>query len=66
MHPYLIEQAAAAHVADLHREALANCCANLIARISLRDRLTAVTDRLTSAFARPARARRTAPVCCPA
>ena len=66
MHPYQAAQLAEAHMADLRREALANCCANLVARISLRDRLTAATSRVTAAFARRARTGRATPACCPA
>ena len=66
MHPYLSAQLAEAHMDDLRREALANSGANLIDRISLRDRLATVTDRLTAALARPARTDQATPVCCPA
>ena len=37
MHPYLAEQLAAAHRADLHREAAATCCHSLVRR-RLRER----------------------------
>ena len=38
MHPYLADQLAAAHRADLHREAAATCCHTLVRR-PLRERL---------------------------
>ena len=38
MHPYLADQLAAAHRADLHREAAATCCSSLVRR-PLRERL---------------------------
>ncbi|WP_158545958.1 hypothetical protein [Blastococcus sp. TF02A-30] len=48
-------------MADLRREALANCCAHLIARVSLGTRLAAATGRLTAALSR---SRQAAAACC--
>jgi hypothetical protein len=66
MHPYLAEQAAREHMADLHREALATCCARRGDRSSLRDRLAAQLSRLAVALPRPQRASHTLRGCCPA
>ena len=55
MHPYLSADMAAAHVADLLREAAARCCSVAVRRPVL-ERLRATLSRTT---------RRT-PDCCPA
>ena len=63
MYPYLTAEIAAAHVADLRREAAARCWASQVTRRPLPDRLRttlrgAVGPRRTTT--------RTTPVCCPA
>jgi hypothetical protein len=45
MHPYLSAEIAAAHVADLHREAAATCCASHIARRTMRQRIAGLVHR---------------------
>jgi hypothetical protein len=45
MHPYLSAEIAAAHVADLRREAAATCCSSQVLRRSLRDRVTSLVHR---------------------
>ena len=62
MHPYLSADIAAAHVADLMREAAARCC-SVAARHPVVDRLRAATRRATAALYRSTRQ---APACCPA
>lgn len=65
MHPYLAEQAAA-HRDEVRPAARTTCCANLVARISLRDRLAAITDRLAAALTCPTRTNRAMATYCPA
>jgi hypothetical protein len=62
MHPYLSADIAAAHVADLVREAAARCC-SVAARHSVPDRLRAIVQRATAALYGTTRQ---APACCPA
>jgi hypothetical protein len=62
MHPYLSADIAAAHVADLMREAAARCC-TVAARHPVVDRLRATAQRATAALY--GTTRRT-PSCCPA
>ena len=64
MHPYLSADIAAAHVADLIRDAAATCCAALVARRPLVDRLRATAQRASAALHRTTT--RTTPSCCPA
>jgi hypothetical protein len=45
MHPYLSTEIAAAHVADLYREAAATCCSSQVARRSLRQRIAVMVHR---------------------
>lgn len=45
MHPYLSAEMAAAHVADLHREAAATCCSSEVLRRTLRERIALVVHR---------------------
>ena len=62
MHPYLSADIAAAHVADLLREAAARCC-SVAAGHPVVDRLRATAQRATVALYG---ARRREPACCPA
>ena len=62
MHPYLSADIAAAHVADLLREAAARCCA-VAARHPVLDRLRATARRATAALYGTTRP---TPTCCPA
>jgi hypothetical protein len=62
MHPYLSADIAAAHVADLLREAAARCCA-VATRHPVVDRIRATVQRATAALSGTHRA---APACCPA
>ena len=62
MHPYLSADIAAAHVADLMREAAARCC-SVAARHPVVDRLRVAAQRATAALHGNTR---TTPVCCPA
>ena len=62
MHPYLSAEIAAAHVADLMREAAARCC-SVAARHPLVDRFRATVER---AMAPRYGSSRTKPSCCPA
>ena len=64
MHPYLSADIAAAHVADLVRDAAATCCAALVARRPTVDRLRAAVQRVTAALLRTTT--RPTPSCCPA
>jgi hypothetical protein len=61
MHPYLSADIAAAHVADLLRDAAARCCA-VATRHPVLDRLRAAASRATAALHRTT----SAPACCPA
>jgi len=61
MHPYLSADIAAAHVADLVREAAANCC--VVGRPVL-DRLRATAQRITVALHRTTAG--ATPACCSA
>ena len=61
MHPYLSADIAAAHVADLMREAAARCCSGA-ARHPVVDRLRATAQRASAALHRTTR---TTPSCCP-
>ena len=61
MHPYLSADIAAAHVADLIRDAAATCCVR-VARHPVVDRLRATVQRATAAMHRTG----TTPACCPA
>ena len=63
MHPYLSADIAAAHVADLVREAAATCCRALTVRHPVVDRLRATARRATAALYRTTRR---PPACCPA
>ena len=63
MHPYLSADIAAAHVADLIRDAAATCCAALVAGPSVMDRIRATAQRATAALHHTPRA---TPACCPA
>ena len=63
MHPYLSADIAAAHVADLLREAAARCCA-VATRHPVADRIRATAQRATAALHRTTA--RTGPSCCPA
>ena len=63
MHPYLSADIAAAHVADLVREAAATCCRALTVRRPILDLLRATARRATAAL--HGTTRRT-PACCPA
>ena len=63
MHPYLSADIAAAHVADLLREAAARCC-SVAARHPVLDRLRATAQRVTAALRRATGG--PAPSCCPA
>jgi hypothetical protein len=62
MHPYLSADIAAAHVADLMREAAARCC-SAAPRHPVVDRLRTAAQRVTAALHGN---RRAAPACCPA
>jgi hypothetical protein len=62
VHPYLSADIAAAHVADLLREAAARCC-SVAARHPVLDGLRATAHRASAALHGSTRA---APVCCPA
>ena len=62
MHPYLSADIAAAHVADLMREAAARCC-SVAATHPVVDRLRAAVRQATAAFSRSTRP---TPACCPA
>ena len=62
MHPYLSADIAAAHVADLMREAAARCC-SVAARHPVVDRLRGTTRRVRAALHRTGAA---TPSCCPA
>jgi hypothetical protein len=62
MHPYLSADIAAAHVADLLREAAARCC-TVAAGHPVLDRLRATAQRVTAALHRTGRQ---TPACCPA
>jgi hypothetical protein len=62
MHPYLNAGIAAAHMADLMREAAARCCSGA-ARHPVVDRLRATAQRATAALYGT---RRASPACCPA
>ena len=62
MHPYLSADIAAAHVADLMREAASRCCSGA-ARHPITDRIRAGIQRATAALHRATPA---APTCCPA
>jgi hypothetical protein len=63
MHPYLSADIAAAHVADLVREAAATCCSR-VARHPVTDRIRATVQRAAAALHRATA--RTTPSCCPA
>jgi hypothetical protein len=63
MHPYLSADIAAAHVADLVREAAARCC-SVAARHPVVDRVRAIAQRATAALHRATGA--ATPACCPA
>ena len=63
MHPFLTGDLAAAHMADLMREAAAQCCSR-VASHPLLDRLRAAVRRATAALHGPDEA--AAPSCCPA
>jgi hypothetical protein len=63
MHPYLSAEAAAAHVADLVREAAATCCSR-VAVHPVTDRIRAMVQRATAALHRTSGA--ATPSCCPA
>ncbi len=65
MHPYLIEAAAAAHVADLRHEADADRRAAGVPRPHLLDRWASTVAGLTAVAFRPRTSARVA-VCCPA
>jgi len=64
MHPYLSADIAAAHVADLVRDAAATCCAALVAGRPVTDRIRATVQRAIAALHRTTV--RTTPSCCPA
>jgi len=64
MHPYLSADIAAAHVADLVRDAAATCCAALVAGRPVTDRIRATVQRAIAALHRTTA--RTTPSCCPA
>jgi hypothetical protein len=63
MHPYLSADIAAAHVADLLREAAARCC-SVAVRHPVVDRFRAAARRAAAALRRSTAG--TAPSCCPA
>ena len=63
MHPYLSAEMAAAHVADLIRDAAANCCSR-VARHPVMDRLRATAERAAAGLYRGTS--RATPSCCPA
>jgi hypothetical protein len=64
MHPYLTADIAAAHVADLVRDAAATCCAALVAGPPVTDRIRATVQRATAALHRTTPG--TTPARCPA
>lgn len=63
MHPYLSADIAAAHVADLVRDAAATCCRVLTERHPVVDRVRATVRRATAALHGTTRQ---TPACCPA
>ena len=63
MHPYLSADIAAAHVADLVREATARCCA-VAAGHPVTDRVRSIVRRATAALHRTTAG--ATPTCCPA